>query len=151
MRLLLTACLLLLAPLAQAYSAQSLARDPVAHHDGGTCVVRGAVYSRATGPVAHARLTLVEVGGTARVEVITDAQGFYEATIRVKPGAVLRERLAPEVRRAAVRVGSRLPAVYEPQFECSQGRVSVGTPRMAAAPAPFPFGIGAFPIALASL
>lgn len=117
--------LLLVAPLAQAESAKALSNRPHAYHQDGTCYVRGAVWSN--GPVANARITLQEVGGGAIVEAQTDALGFYEAQIAVQVGATVQERLSPETRRAAVRLGSRLPAVFEPRFRCVAGQVSVGS------------------------
>lgn len=124
--------LLLAAPLAQAESAKTLAVSPYAVHQDGTCYVRGAVWSN--GPVANARLTLVEIGGTASVEVETDALGFYEAEVVVPEGATLQERLSPETRRASVRVGSRLPTVFEPRMVCRRGNVAVGAIEVASAP-----------------
>ena len=124
--------LLLAAPLAHADSAKALSVSPYAVHQDGTCYVRGAVWSN--GPVANARLTLVEVGGTASVEVQTDALGFYEAEVAVPEGATLQERLSPETRRASVRVGSRLPTVFEPRMTCQRSYVSIGAIEEAPAP-----------------
>jgi hypothetical protein len=124
--------LLLAAPLAHADSAKALSSAPHAYHQDGTCYVRGAVWSN--GPVANARLTLEEVGGTGAVEVQTDALGFYEAQVAVSEGATLQERLSPETRRAAVRVGSRLPTVFEPRMVCRRGNVAVGAIEVAPVP-----------------
>ena len=126
----IAAALLLASPLTQAYSAQELAMDPIAYNTDDVCYIRGSVWSRHEGAMANIRLTVFEVGGNAKIEVVTDVEGFYEVQIAAKPGAVFRERLAPEVRRKYVQLGSMLPAVREPTFTCNQGRVSVGSPTL---------------------
>jgi hypothetical protein len=127
----IAAALLLASPLAFAYSAMDLALDPHAYNVDGICYVRGSVWARNSGAVANAKLSIVEVAGPLRVEVVTDADGFYEAQIPSRPGTIFRERAGLELRRASIQVGSRLPAITEPTFACDTGRVSIGAPSYA--------------------
>jgi hypothetical protein len=125
--MILAAALLLASPLALAYSAKELSLDPHAYNSDGVCYIRGSIWARNGGAVPNTKLSLVEVGGPLRIEVTTDAEGFYEAQIPSRPGTVFRERLGRELRKSSVQVGSRLPAVTEPTFVCHEGRVSIGT------------------------
>ena len=126
--LVIAAALLLASPLTLANSAQELSLDPHAYNTDGVCYVRGSVWARNGGAVANAELSIVEVGGPLRVEVVTDAEGFYEAQVPSRPGTVFRERVSRELRKASIQVGSRLPAITEPTFVCDTGRVSIGAP-----------------------
>lgn len=103
----------------------TLSGKPRAIVENGQCSITGAIW--ADDGVPHAKLQLVEIGGTRVINVRTDEVGIYHVTIPVSGKTVFQEQIPRSAR--VVITGSRIPQSGEwsnPTVVCGAGKVEIG-------------------------